>query len=137
MPGGNDPDNRRQLPWRSLATGELGDDLTEQQQSLFDFVGRLGRLRNERAELTKGYRVPIISEDSQMVFARRQGDAWVLVAAQTSADASIEVPRLDWMGEAESLTPLIGDAEATATAAGWRINAGASGFTVFVPQERP
>jgi glycosidase len=77
MPGGGDPDNRRDFPG-----GFPGDERnaftkagrTAAENDVFEHLKRLTKLRAELPTLRRGTLVQIYDEEQQTVFARRLGD---------------------------------------------------------------
>jgi glycosidase len=83
MPGGADPDNRRDFPGgfpgdaRNAFTRE---GRTAAENEVFDHLRRLARLRAELAPLRRGSVAHLLDEEQQTVFARAHEGATVLVA---------------------------------------------------------
>jgi neopullulanase len=87
MPGGNDPDNRRDFPG-----GWIGDpqdafdaaDRTPQQQEVFAAVQTLFHLRSEHAALRDGRLWHLYSDDLSYIFLRETDDELLAVAFNNS-----------------------------------------------------
>ena len=88
MPGGPDPDNRRDFP------GGFPNDArdaftragrTAAENDVFDHLRRLGRLRAELPALRRGWLLHLYDAEQQTVFARGTGGAAVLVAFNNDA----------------------------------------------------
>jgi glycosidase len=83
MPGGGDPDNRRDFPG-----GFAGDERnaftregrTATENDVFEHVKRLARLRAELPALRRGSLIQLYDEEQQTVFARVLGDQVVFIA---------------------------------------------------------
>jgi glycosidase len=83
MPGGGDPDNRRDFPG-----GFAGDarnaftkaGRTPVEDDVFEHVKRLAKLRAELPALRRGSLVHVYDEEQQTVFARRLGNQTTFVA---------------------------------------------------------
>jgi glycosidase len=83
MPGGGDPDNRRDFPG-----GWIGDTnnafvesgRTREQQEIFSYVQSLLRIRREHAALRTGRLWHLASDDSAYVFFRESEEERVVVA---------------------------------------------------------
>jgi neopullulanase len=83
MPGGGDPDNRRDFPG-----GFAGDarnaftkaGRTAVENDVFEHVKRLSKMRAELPALRRGSLVHVYDEEQQTVFARTLGDQTVLIA---------------------------------------------------------
>jgi glycosidase len=87
MPGGGDPDNRRDFPggWREDTRNAFtADGRTREQQELFAYVRELLRLRRENAALTGGRLWIVFSDQTSCVFLRESEDERVLVIFQNS-----------------------------------------------------
>ena len=96
MPGGKDPDNRRDFPggWKEdprdafQATGR-----TAGQQSLFEHVRRLARLRADLEPLRRGAMLDLLADEHAYAFARVTPRSSVLVVFNGSAEpAALRVP---------------------------------------------
>ena len=87
MPGGGDPDNRRDFPG-----GWAGDPLnaftsagrTAEQQGIFSYVQTLLQLKRGHPALREGYLWHLASDESSYVFARKSEEETVLVAFNNS-----------------------------------------------------
>ncbi|MDT7778186.1 MAG: neopullulanase [Acidobacteriota bacterium] len=83
MPGGGDPDNRRDFPG-----GFAGDERnaftkagrTAVENDVFEHVKRLARLRAELPALRRGSLIQLYDEEQQTVFARVLGGEAVVIA---------------------------------------------------------
>jgi glycosidase len=83
MPGGGDPDNRRDFPGGWI--GDANDAFTpsgrtHDQQEIFSYVQALLRLRREHAALRTGQLWHLASDESSYVFARESEEERVVVA---------------------------------------------------------
>jgi glycosidase len=73
MPGGSDPDNRRDFPggWpEDSHNAFLPSGRTETEAPVFDYVQRLTRLRSECAVLRRGRLINLYSSDKVYAYAR-------------------------------------------------------------------
>jgi glycosidase len=78
MPGGNDPDNRRDFPpERFAAPGDL-----------YDHIARLARLRQEKECLRRGELINLAASDTTYSYMRRSKDCEVTV---TFANGTVEI----------------------------------------------
>ncbi|HLK22532.1 MAG TPA: alpha-amylase family glycosyl hydrolase [Bryobacteraceae bacterium] len=80
LPGGNDPDNRRDFPggWKEDAkNGFLAEGRTADQQSVFEHVRKLAQLRREHPDLRQGAMQQLGVTDD--VYIYRRGDAIVML----------------------------------------------------------
>jgi neopullulanase len=83
MPGGGDPDNRRDFPGgfpgdARNAFNESGR--TADENDVFNHLRRLARLRAELPALRRGTLLHVYDEEQQTVFARRLGNETVFIA---------------------------------------------------------
>jgi glycosidase len=117
MPGGGDPDNRRDFPggW----TGDSNDAFTETgrtqaQQEIFVYVQSLLRLRREHAALRFGKLWHLASDDSSYVFARETEEERVVVAFNNADQPrELRIPLADTPAQkAAEAGRLFGDAKA-------------------------
>src|SRR5258708_28877031 len=83
MPGGGDPDNRRDFPggW----TGDSNDAFTptgrtRDQQEIFSYVQSLLRLRREHAALSSGHLWHLSSDESSYALPRESEEERIFVA---------------------------------------------------------
>jgi glycosidase len=88
MPGGDDPDNRRDFPggWpddRQNAFQPFGR--SPQQQELFSYVQSLLHLRREHVALQTGHLWHLFSDQSAYLFLRDTDEEHLLVAVNTDA----------------------------------------------------
>jgi neopullulanase len=93
MPGGGDPDNRRDFPGGWI--GDANDAFTpsgrtREQQEIFSYVQSLLRIRREHAALRGGQLWHLASDESSYVFAR-ESEEERLVVAFNNADQSREL----------------------------------------------
>jgi glycosidase len=102
MPGGGDPDNRRDFPG-----GFPGDarnaftnaGRTAEERDVWNHLALLGKLRAELEPLRKGKSLDLLDEEQQMAYARVTGNQAVLMifnndvkASEVSFDASMIKP---------------------------------------------
>ena len=87
MPGGGDPDNRRDFPggWREDSRNAFTEGgRPREQQELFAYVRELLRLRREHAALRSGHLWHLFSDETSYVFLRASEEERVLVIFQNS-----------------------------------------------------
>jgi glycosidase len=118
MPGGGDPDNRRDFPG-----GWIGDSneaftpsgRTPEQQAIFSFVQSLLHLRREHPALRGGRLWHLVSDESAYVFLRESEEERLVVAFNNS-DQTREL-RIPLNGtpaqDAAGVTLLFGEAKAS------------------------
>ncbi len=73
MPGGGDPDNRRDFPGGFPGDGINSFDAsgrTKEQQGVWNHLALLGKLRREFEPLRKGKTLDLLDEEQQMAYAR-------------------------------------------------------------------
>jgi len=83
MPGGGDPDNRRDFPGGWI--GDANDAFTQsgrtrEQQEIFSYVQELLRIRGEHAALRGGRLWHLDSDETAYVFARESEEERIVVA---------------------------------------------------------
>jgi glycosidase len=82
MPGGGDPDNRRDFPG-----GFPGDGInafeasgrTKEQNDVWNHLAKLGALRKQYDALRNGKSLDLLDEEQQMAYARVTGNQAVLM----------------------------------------------------------
>jgi glycosidase len=133
LAGGNDPDNRRDMPWE----GELGavsmstESISAVQRALRDFVGALGRARDESVALRRGRRITLLVEEDLYVIAwagERPGELAVMAANRGGGVAGRAIDGLT-AGQLEG----VGSFEASAGAGALRREAGGDRLRLDVP----
>ena len=96
MPGGDDPDNRRDFPggWKGDARSAFEPGgRTPQEREVFEHVRRLARLRAEMPALRGGAATNLAVTERQWVYARKR-EGQVVVVALNNADsaATLDAP---------------------------------------------
>ena len=137
MPGGGDPDNRRDFPggWpgdpKSAFTPE---GRTAEQQELFTYVQTLLRLRREHPALQSGKLWHLFADETVYVFLRETEEERVLVAFNNSAEPRelrILLSNTPTDGAA-GFTRVLGQAKAAAFKGEARITAPAQSISIFL-----
>lgn len=136
LPGGGDPDNRRDFPggW----PGDQRDAFTKagrtpEQQEIFDTVQTLLRLRREHDALREGKLWHLSSGDATYVFLRESEEERLAVAFNNSAtarDMSISLKDTPG-GHATEAVPLYGDATANIAGAQLRLHLPPQAISIF------
>ncbi len=108
MPGGGDPDNRRDMIWEGpLASVAMGTDaLTAPQTALREFVRDLGLARRDHAALRRGRRITLIAESDVYAVAwagETPGEVVLMVTTRGGALASRAIDGLT-AGQLEGVT---------------------------------
>jgi glycosidase len=138
MPGGNDPDNRRDMVWEgALASVAMGGSttLSAEQRDLHDHIAAVARARLGSAAMRRGRRVPLVVEDDLYVVAwTSEADDEVAVVALRRGAAITDQP-IDGLvstirGSATTLERVAGSGTATL---GTGLNA--SRFLLTLPAE--
>jgi glycosidase len=114
MPGGGDPDNRRDFPG-----GFAGDSRnaftpqgrTAQENEVWNHLAKLGALRKELKPLQKGETFDLLDEEQQMAYARVFADQAVLIVFNNDtkpATVSFDVSMIKPFGANATLTDRLG-----------------------------
>jgi len=136
MPGGGDPDNRRDFPG-----GWIGDTnnafvesgRTREQQEVFSCVQSLLRIRREHDALRTGRLWHLASDESAYVFFRESEEERVVVAFNNADRArELRVPLEDTPAQdAAAIGLLFGDAKAELLKGELRITMPAQSISIF------
>jgi neopullulanase len=137
MPGGGDPDNRRDFPGGWI--GDARDAFTRsgrtpEQQEIFSCVQELLRIRRDHVALQGGKLWHLTSDETAYVFLR-EAEEERLVVAFNNADGMKEV-RIPLNGtpihqKATEVTVLFGAAKAVLSRSDLRISMPAQSLTIF------
>ena len=136
MPGGGDPDNRRDFPGGWI--GDANDAFTQagrtrDQQEIFSYVQTLLRLRREHTALRSGQLWHLASDESSYVFVRESEEERIVVAFN-NADQSRElrIPLADTpVQRAAAIELLLGEARAELAKGEIRVAMPAQSLTIF------
>jgi len=120
MNGGGDPDNRRDFPggWSEDENNAFTrEGRTRQQQSIFEYVQSLLRLRREHPALREGQLWHLASDDSSYVFLRESREEKIVVAFRDGASSkTVSLSLQDTpAGAPASISTLFGEARADLT----------------------
>jgi neopullulanase len=89
MPGGDDPDNRRDFPGGFPADGiDAFHTRNSKQREVFEHQKLLGRLRAELEPLRRGNLINLVATEHQYVYARTTRQASVIVAFNNDKKAA-------------------------------------------------
>lgn len=115
MPGGGDPDNRRDFPggWSDDPKNAFTNDgRTAEQQELFQYVRELLRLRREHGALRGGSLWHLAADDFSYVFVRESEEERLVVGFNNSeAEKTLKISLRDTPAEnTVGLSTLIGNA---------------------------
>ena len=137
MPGGGDPDNRRDFPggW----VGDTNDAFTQsgrtrEQQEIFSNVQELLRIRREHEALRGGKLWHLASDETAYVFLRESEEERIVVAFNNANGArELRVPLSGTpMQKATAVSLLIGGAKAELPGNEMRISMPAQSLSVFL-----
>jgi glycosidase len=139
MPGGNDPDNRRDFPggWhedeKSAFTAE---GRTAEQQEVFACVQKLLRLRREHAALRGGQLWHLSSDDMSYVFLRETEEEKLVIAFHNGTQPrDLNIPLHDTSAQdAAGAAILFGNAQADVSAHTLHLHLLAQSLSIFVLQ---
>jgi len=137
MPGGGDPDNRRDFPggWPGDPKNAFtAEGRTAEQQELFTYVQTLLRLRREHPALRSGKLWHLFSDETAYVFLRETEEERVLVAFNNSAEPrELRIPFSNTPGEgAAGFTRVLGQAKAAVFKGEARIATPAQSISIFL-----
>jgi glycosidase len=137
MPGGGDPDNRRDFPggWPGDAKNAFtAEGRTAEQQELFSYVQTLLRLRQEHPALQSGKLWHLFSDDTAYAFLRETEEERVLVVFNNSIEPrELKIPLHDTTAQgAAGFTPVFGKAKAEVFKGEARIAAPAESISIFL-----
>jgi glycosidase len=136
MPGGGDPDNRRDFPGGWI--GDSNDAFTKagrtrEQQDIFSYVQALLKVRQGHPALRSGRLWHLFGDDSAYVFVRESEEEQIVVAFNDATQPrELHIP----LGGTPSqrvteVSPLFGDAHADVPRNELRINMPAQSISIF------
>ncbi len=137
MPGGGDPDNRRDFPggWIGDANNAFTQaGRTREQQELFSYVQALLQIRGEHSALRGGKLWHLAADESSYVFLRESGEERLVVAFNNSAQArELHIPLSDTPAQsAAGISLLFGEAKAELGKYEMRLTMPAQSLSIFV-----
>lgn len=110
LPGGNDPDSRRDMWWDG-ALAELAMTAERPgpaQLAVRDWIASLAQARAAHRALTRGERLPLLVEPDLYIYARRLDDALAIVVLNRGAAVVDRRLNLGNLAGIEGLRPLVG-----------------------------
>ena len=114
MPGGNDPDNRRDFPGGFPADGinafESGGR-TKKQNEVWNHLALLGKLRQQYGALRTGKTIDLLDEEQQMAYARITDAQAVLMIFNNDkkpAEVSFDVSMIKSISQNSTMTDRLG-----------------------------
>jgi glycosidase len=137
MPGGGDPDNRRDFPGGWI--GDTNDAFAEtgrtrEQQEIFSYVQWLLKLRREHPALRSGQLWHLASDESSYVFVRESEEERVVVAFNNAGQPKeLRVPLADTpVQRAAAIGLLLGEARAALAGGEIRMTMPAQSLSIFL-----
>jgi neopullulanase len=136
MPGGGDPDNRRDFPggWIGDANNAFTESgRTREQQDIFSYVHALLRLRREHAALRGGQLWHLASDETSYVFVRESEEEHLVVAFNNADQPrELRIPLADTPAQkATEIAILFGEAKAEIAERELRITMPARSLSIF------
>jgi glycosidase len=137
MPGGGDPDNRRDFPggWIGDANNAFTQaGRTREQQEMFSYVQALLRIRGEHSALRGGKLWHLASDESSYVFVRESEEERLVVAFNNSTQArELHIPLSDTPAQsAAGISLLFGGAKAELGKYEMHLTMPAQSLSIFV-----
>jgi neopullulanase len=114
LPGGGDPDNRRDFPGGfpgDARNAFNANARTTTENDMYNFVSKLGALRRQFKPLRSGRSVDLLDEEQQMAYARVNDTDAVIVIINNdseSADVKFDVSILKPIGTSAVLSDALG-----------------------------
>ena len=137
MPGGGDPDNRRDFPggWPGDSKNAFtAEGRAAEQQELFTYVQTLLRLRHEHPALQSGKLWHLFSDETAYVFLRETEEERMLVAFNNSAEPrEVKISLNDTPGQGTAgFTRVLGKAKAEVLNGEIRLAMPAQSISIFL-----
>jgi neopullulanase len=137
IPGGGDPDNRRDFPggWPGDPQNAFSaEGRTAEQQDLFAYVQSLLGLRREHPALQSGKLWHLFSDETAYVFMRETEEERVLVVFSNSAEPrGLKIPLHDTPAQgAADFTRVLGQAKADVSGGEARIVVPSQSISIFL-----
>jgi glycosidase len=137
MPGGGDPDNRRDFPggWPGDSKNAFtAEGRAAEQQELFTYVQTLLRLRHEHPALQSGKLWHLFSDETAYVFLRETEEERMLVAFNNSGEPrEVKIPLNDTPGQGTAgFTRVLGKAKAEVLNGEIRLAMPAQSISIFL-----
>ena len=136
MPGGGDPDNRRDFPggWREDATNAFTEaGRTREQQEIFSYVQELLRMRREHEALRGGRLWHLAADENSYVFLRASEEERLVVAfnnADKTRDLTIPLQGTP-VENAESISLLCGGGKGELAPSELHLSVPAESISIF------
>jgi glycosidase len=136
MPGGNDPDNRRDFPggWTEDANNAFTEaGRTREQQEIFSYVQELLRIRREHEALRGGQLWHLASDENSYVFLRASAEERLVVAFnRADKTRKLTIPLQGTPAQdAESMSLLCGGGQAELAGSELHLSVPAESISLF------
>jgi neopullulanase len=136
MPGGNDPDNRRDFPggWTEDANNAFTEaGRTREQQEIFSYVQELLRIRREHEALRGGQLWHLASDENSYVFLRASAEERLVVAFnRADKTRNLTIPLQGTPAQdAESMSLLCGGGQAELAGSELHLSVPAESISLF------
>jgi glycosidase len=135
LPGGGDPDNRRDFPggWPGdPRTAFTEEGRTPGQQQVFSAMQNLLQLRRRHSALRTGKLFHLFSDSDSYVFVRQTDDERLLVVFNGSKSRTLRIPTANTpLADALRTTTLYGNAITESTGMEVKINAPSQSVSIF------
>jgi neopullulanase len=135
MPGGSDPDNRRDFPGGWPADRNNGfsrEGRSKEQQEVFEYVQGLLRIRRDHDALRGGKLWHLASDDSSYVFVRESEEEKLVVAFQNGPAKKLQISLRDTPAQnAAGLSILFGEGQAELVGQEIRLELPAQSLSIF------
>jgi glycosidase len=136
MPGGADPDNRRDFPggWPGDARNAFVEEgRSAEQQKIFSAVQKLLRLRQEHAALRTGKLFHMFSDEESYVFVRQTEEDCVLVIFNNSGKSQpLTIPQTNTpLANHSRVKNLYGDATVSSNGMELKVTVPAQSVSIF------
>jgi glycosidase len=137
MPGGGDPDNRRDFPggWPGDSNNAFTESgRTREQQEIFSYVRSLLKLRREHPALRSGQLWHLASDETSYVFLRESEEERIVVAFNDSGQTrEVQMQLNDTPAQdAAFLSSLFGEAKGTISGNQAHLTMPAQSLSIFV-----
>jgi glycosidase len=139
MPGGGDPDNRRDFPggWtEDLKNAFTREGRTSEEEAIFEYVQTLLRLRREHDALRGGKLWHLVSDESSYVFLRESDEEKLVVAFHNGkSPRELTLGLQDTPGkQATAISALFGEGQADVAGQQLRLRLPAQSLSIFILQ---
>jgi len=136
LPGGGDPDNRRDFPggWPDDPNNAFKKEgRTPQQEEIFEYAQSLLRLRAQHPALRRGKLWSLSSDDTTYIYLRETDEETVLVGFHAGAAArDLTLPLQDTsVQDSSEASPLFGDGQAELAGKTIRLHLSSQSLSIF------